>query len=372
MIQIKGYTRIKRGKIERVSPYQREYSDTGEIVTFSEEQFRVLLDKDGKKIYEPADMKAHVEKQRRTEFAQRMWTIGERIGSGKNKLAKPKIITLKDGFKIDSGTEEPVGGKDWSEGWEEKVAKKLNKSAKHIEGQTINELEVDGYKVWTGLPIRKRPVWAGSLKTPKEAKKEKEFEDAVMRETDTIWDYIGDNVHYVVIEKSKQIFVPAGKKKAYYRFDPREKKLGEPISSKNIGIIGTHHKVEGRQTLASLEIHKEFMDKYISEGISKEEASKKALDDVRSPEGQKKIKDKIKEIMSRKIGEPYVAEPPGGFEHPDSKYLSVVRKLSGEEKIEETKPEKEFQRRESGGGRRQYRSARSARRSHSTIRRIGS
>jgi len=170
---------------------------------------------------------------------------------------------------------------------------KLSKG-KIIEGQTINELEVDGYKVWTGLPIRKRPVWAGSLKTSEEAKKEKEFEDAVMRETDTIWDYIGDNVHYVVMEKSKQIFVPAGKKKAYYRFDPR--------------------------------------------------------------------------------GEPFVAEPPGGIEHPDPKYLEVVRKLSGEEKIEEeTKPEKrEFQRRETGTGRRQYRSARSARRSHSTIRRIGS
>jgi len=168
---------------------------------------------------------------------------------------------------------------------------KLSKG-KIIEGQTINELEVDGYKVWTGLPRRKRPVWAGSLKTPEEAKKEKEFEDEVMRISDTLWDYIGDNVQYVVMEKSKQIFVPAGKKKAYYRFDPR--------------------------------------------------------------------------------GEPYVAEPPGGFEHPDPKYLDVVRKLSGQEEPEEEEhpaERREF-RRETGTGRRHYRSAHSSR-GRSTIRRIG-
>lgn len=78
----------------------------------------------------------------------------------------------------------------------------LEKALKTISGQAINELETKGYKVWTGMPIRKRPVWLGSLKTPEEAKKEKEFEDEVMRVTDTIWDYIGDHVDYVVLGKS--------------------------------------------------------------------------------------------------------------------------------------------------------------------------
>ena len=260
---------------------------------------------------------------------------------------------------------------------------KLSKG-KIIEGQTINELEVDGYKVWTGLPIRKRPVWAGSLKTPKEAKEEKEFEDEVMRVTDTIWDYIGDKVDYVVMEKSKQVQVKPYQRKGKYvvgynRLDQREK-LGEPISSKNIGIIGTHHKVEARRTQAALEVHKELTTKYVSEGMNKDEASKKAFNEImQTPEGEKKVKDKEKEIMIRwghtkKLGEPYVAEPPGGFEHPDPKYLDVVRKLSGNEESESE--EKQPARREfgsrTGGGRRQYRSARSARRSHSTIRRIGS
>jgi hypothetical protein len=320
----------------------------------------------------------------------------------------------------------------------------INQSVKHIEGQTINELEVDGYKVWTGLPRRQRPVWAGSLKTPAEAKEEKEFEDEVMRISDTLWDYIGDEIQYVVLEKSKQVQVKPYQRKGkyvigYHRLDPRDKgivagvpnflkkkvpeiksldldkgelkfkdgsggelvlstsygelelkvinlekkgtgygtkiinalmdyadskrvgiviskaynkpfwkkfgfrevnladtlryepkirKLGEPISSKNIGIIGTHHKVEGRQTLASLEIHKEFMDKYILEGMNKEEASKKALDDVRSPEGQKKIKAKIKEIkMSyKKLGEPFKAEPDYWGEPDTNKFLRALYK----------------------------------------------
>jgi len=83
---------------------------------------------------------------------------------------------------------------------------KISKSAKNIEGQAVNELETKGYKVWTGLPRRKRPVWLGSLKTPEQAKEEKEFEDEVMRVSDTIWDYIRDknlypeiNVQYVVL-----------------------------------------------------------------------------------------------------------------------------------------------------------------------------
>lgn len=99
---------------------------------------------------------------------------------------------------------------------------KIKKGGEVVEGQAINELETNGYKVWTGMPIRKKPVWLGSIKTPEQAKKEKEFEDEVMRVTDTIWDYIGDNVDYVVLEKSQQIYVPASMgKKAYYRFDPR-------------------------------------------------------------------------------------------------------------------------------------------------------
>jgi len=106
---------------------------------------------------------------------------------------------------------------------------RISKSAKNIEGQAINELETKGYKVWTGMPRRKRPVWLGSLKTPEQAKEEKEFEDEVMRVTNTIWDYIGDHVDYVVLNKSRQIFVPASiGKKAYYRFDPREPIQVEP------------------------------------------------------------------------------------------------------------------------------------------------
>lgn len=108
---------------------------------------------------------------------------------------------------------------------------KISKSAKNIEGQAINELETNGYKVWTGMPIRKRPVWLGSLKTSQEAKKEKEFEDEVMRVSDTIWDYIGDSVDYVVLEKSKQVQVKPYQRKGKYvvghnRLDPREKKAG--------------------------------------------------------------------------------------------------------------------------------------------------
>ena len=114
---------LTQGVKEEAGEYSPKYTNTGEIATFSGEQFRVLVDKNGRKVYEPADMKAHVAKQRRAEYDQRMWTIGERIASGKNKLAKPKTITLKDGFKVDSWTNEPVGGKDWSDGWEKKVTK---------------------------------------------------------------------------------------------------------------------------------------------------------------------------------------------------------------------------------------------------------
>jgi hypothetical protein len=190
------------------------------------------------------------------------------------------------------------------------TVKGYTKISKSVEGQAINELETNGYKVWTGLSRRKRPVWLGSIKTPEEVKKEKEFEDEVMRVTDTIWDYIGDRVDYVVLEKSivkklrefgrrigigKKIYVPASiSKKAYYRFDPRG-----------------------------------------------------------------------------------LAEPPGGSEHPDPKYIEVVRRMSGNEyEKEETKPKtekREYNRGRSGTGRRSYRSARSSRgrKRSSSIRRIG-
>ena len=187
------------------------------------------------------------------------------------------MITVKKYFKLGKAIANYEGNEIETE-----------KPAPPIKGQTINEIQVGDYRAWVGLPRKIRPNWEGSkFKNKEDEKVEEDFEDEVMRVTGTLWDRLGKEVKYVVIEKSKQIFVPAGKKKAYYRFDPR--------------------------------------------------------------------------------GEPYVAEPPGGFEHPDPKYLSVLRKLSGEEKIEEEEPAKREFRGRTGEGRRHYRSARG----HSTIRRIG-
>jgi hypothetical protein len=59
-----------------------------------------------------------------------------------------------------------------------------------VPDQAINKLTIGNYSVWTGMPIRKRPVWLGSPKTPEEERKEKEFEDKVMEITDSIWDHL--------------------------------------------------------------------------------------------------------------------------------------------------------------------------------------
>jgi len=59
-----------------------------------------------------------------------------------------------------------------------------------VPDQAIDLLTVDGYKVWTGMPIRNRPVWLGSPKTPAEEKKENEFEGEVMEIAASIWDFL--------------------------------------------------------------------------------------------------------------------------------------------------------------------------------------
>ncbi len=331
MITVKGYTRIKRGKIERVDPYsqakekklpkaQWKYG-----VPFGKIKQLYMLENrgvyDDSSIWEVTQILRDVMKYWKTqtndesqkEVANDCLRTLKGNEKGKDGFVKiDDVLNVLHTQYIDIGVKEPnvsfgASEAEWNEydkwrssGINPEVFTNPNKSVgtilkAYIEGQAINELETNGYKVWTGLPRRKRPVWLGSLKTPEQAKEEKEFEDEVMRVTNTIWDYIGDNVDYVVLEKSKQIFVPASmSKKAYYRFDPR--------------------------------------------------------------------------------GEPIQVEPPGGAEHPDPKYTEVVRRIRGQEefKEEEVKPERrEFQSRGSGEGRRKYRSARSSR-SRSTIRRIGS
>jgi len=59
-----------------------------------------------------------------------------------------------------------------------------------VPDQAIDLLTVDGYKVWTGMPIRNRPVWLGSPKTPAEEKKENEFEGEVMEIAASVWDFL--------------------------------------------------------------------------------------------------------------------------------------------------------------------------------------
>jgi len=59
--------------------------------------------------------------------------------------------------------------------------------------QAIQPLVVDGYKVYTGMPQRQRPVWEGSKKTPEEERQEKKFEDEAERIANTLWAIIERN-----------------------------------------------------------------------------------------------------------------------------------------------------------------------------------
>jgi hypothetical protein len=73
----------------------------------------------------------------------------------------------------------------------------IEKSQRNPHAQAINEISVDGYKVWTGLPRRTRPIWDGSIKTPEEQRVEDEFEDEVMAIANTLW--------YIVLESAKPV-----------------------------------------------------------------------------------------------------------------------------------------------------------------------
>jgi len=114
-------------KAQRLLGMIETYSDTGRTRTVGEVEYRIITNNEtGKEVFEPIDMKKYVITNRMKEFGQRLHVMGKNFGKGKtNTLAK--TITLSDGFKVDRVSGNPLGGKEWSDGWEEKsVLKKSN------------------------------------------------------------------------------------------------------------------------------------------------------------------------------------------------------------------------------------------------------
>ena len=76
---------------------------------------------------------------------------------------------------------------------------------------------------------------------------------------------------------------------------------GKGISKAWVGLGGPDFKTSARSTQAKLAVHHEMSQENIASGMDKDAASKKAMQDLQLPEGQKRLKSKIKEIKDKQL-----------------------------------------------------------------------